>query len=57
MQPIAKGLDILQGDKHVSIGYLLPTLTAIIKSLDNMTNLNYCKPLVNALTKGVKKRY
>jgi len=29
MQPIAKGLNILQGDKHVCLEYLLPTLTVI----------------------------
>jgi hypothetical protein len=57
MQPIAKGLDILQGDNHVCLGYLLPTLTAINKSLKSMTNLNYCMPLVNAFNKGIEKRY
>lgn len=57
MQPIAKGLDILQGDSYVCLGYLLPTLTAINKSLNSMTSLNYCMPLVNALNKGIEKRY
>lgn len=41
MHPTAKGLNIPLGDKHVSIGYLLSTLTAIIKALKNMTNLSY----------------
>lgn len=57
MQPIAKSLDILQGDKHVCLGYLLPTLTAINKSLKSLSSLNYCMPLVNALQKGIEKRY
>jgi len=25
MKPIATGLDVLQGEQHVCIGYLLPT--------------------------------
>jgi hypothetical protein len=41
----------------VCLGYLLPTLTAINKSLKSMTNLNYCMPLVNAMNKGIEKRY
>jgi len=57
MQPIAKGLDILQGDNRGCLGYLFPTLTAINKSLNSMTSLNYCMPLVNALNKGIEKRY
>ncbi|KAL4083837.1 hypothetical protein QTP88_029153 [Uroleucon formosanum] len=57
MQPIAKSLDILQGDKHVSLGYLLPTLTAINKSLKSLSSLNYCTPLINALQKGIEKRF
>ncbi|KAF0716715.1 Uncharacterized protein FWK35_00031341 [Aphis craccivora] len=57
MQPIAKSLDILQGDKHVCLGYLLPTLTAINKSLKSLSSLNYCTPLVNALQKGIEKRF
>lgn len=32
MKPIAKALDILQGEKYIYIGYLLPTLTAVKKS-------------------------
>ncbi|KAL4156116.1 hypothetical protein QTP88_000151 [Uroleucon formosanum] len=57
MQPIAKSLDILQGDKHVSLEYLLPTLTAINKSLKSLSSLNYCTPLINALQKGIEKRF
>jgi hypothetical protein len=56
MKPIAQALDILQGDKHVSLGFLLPTISVINKSLNEMNNLSFCKPLVNALKKGINKR-
>lgn len=56
MKPIAQALDILQGDKHVSLGYLLPTISAINKSFNEMNNLSLCRPLVNALKKGTDKR-
>ncbi|XP_060858866.1 uncharacterized protein LOC132936189 [Metopolophium dirhodum] len=60
MKPIAKALDILQGEKYISIGYLLPTLTAVKKSLNQLIlhgNLKYCKPLVEVLISGLKKRF
>lgn len=56
MKPISKALDVLQGEKHVRIGYLLPTITAVTKELNELNNLNYCRPLVNALKNGLKKR-
>lgn len=56
MKPIAQALDILQGDKHVSLGFLLPTISIINKSLNEMKDLSYCRPLVNALKKGTNKR-
>lgn len=59
MKPIAKSLDILQGDKIVSIGYLLPTLCAIKKSLNNMkaeNQLKYCLPLVDVLLNKINTR-
>jgi len=55
MKPISIALDVLQGEKHVCIGYLLPTITAVTKELNELNNLNYCRPLVNALKNGLKK--
>ncbi|KAL4097877.1 hypothetical protein QTP88_022580 [Uroleucon formosanum] len=49
MKPIARGLDILQGDKQISIGFLLPTISAINRAYDHIVNLKYCRPLVRAL--------
>lgn len=56
MKPIARGLDILQGDKQISIGFLLPTISAINRAYDSIGNLKYCKPLVRALSIGLSKR-
>jgi hypothetical protein len=34
MKPIATVLEVLQGEQHVCIGYLLPIITAINKALN-----------------------
>jgi len=54
MKPIAQALDILQGDKHVSLVYLALIISEINKSLNEMNNLYFCRPLVNALMKGTE---
>lgn len=56
MKPIVQALDILHGDKHVSLGFMLPTINVINTSSNSMNNLSYCKPLDNTLKKGVIKR-
>jgi len=56
MKPIAKGLDLIQGVKYVSLGYLLPTINAIHKALSEMNNVHFCKPLIIALKRGLNKR-
>lgn len=56
MKPIAKALDLLQGDKHVSLGYLLPTISAVHKTLNENINVVSFKPLIIALKKGLNKR-
>jgi len=56
MKPIAQGLDVLQGDKQISIGFLLPTISAINRAYDRIGNLKYCKPLVRALSTGLSQR-
>jgi hypothetical protein len=58
MEPVAKGLDILQGDKYVHMGYLLPTILSIKEHLeDRLCNANYTKPLINTLITSIDKRY
>jgi len=55
MKLISRALDILQGDKNVSLRYLLPTINAVHKSLNDMKNIVYCKPLVVSLKRGLNK--
>lgn len=56
MKPIARALDILQGEKKVSLGYLLPTINAVNNSFNEMRNLQFCRPLLQALKKGMTSR-
>lgn len=58
MRPVAKGLDILQGDAHIFMGYFQYPLLSIEEHLNQkLTEVIYVKPLVNALLKGIRKRF
>lgn len=60
MECIANALDILQGDKSMYLGYLLPTIREVQKRLQQFKESNryvYCSPLVDALSSGIQKRY
>ena len=65
-KPVCVGLDVLQGDKHVGFGYLLPTLTTMLGKLQmlldrnpvtNANPLTICEPLVLALKAGIQQRF
>lgn len=56
MKSVAKALDVLQGDKFVCLGFLLPTINAVHKSLNKLNNIVFCKPLIIALKTGLNKR-
>ena len=50
MQQLATGLDILQGDKNVYMGFLLPILLSIEQHLRNsLDKLKYTSHLANYL--------
>ncbi len=61
MAPIACALDVLQGEKSMGLGYLLPTLTVVKTQLQQLlerpTRLVICQPLVHALLDGVNTRF
>lgn len=56
MKPVAKALDILQGDKNIYMGYLLPTVTVIKKTLQRLPKMTYCEALKTAELNGLLKR-
>ena len=55
MEPLAHTLDILQGDKNLYIGYLLPTLVSLRNRLQShKPGLKHAGPLmVEALLTGI----
>lgn len=62
MQPVAMALDILQGEKGVAAGNLLPSITVIKNHLLELKYREYNKlqitiPLVNALLDGLSDRF
>ena len=65
MQPIAYGLDVLQGEKEATCGHVLPSIVVIRNALttiknrteDDASKLQVAIPLVDALLDGLKKRF
>lgn len=57
MEPLAKGLDLLQGEENCFLGFILPTLIQIKETLNSLTDLMYCEPLKNAILSGILKRF
>lgn len=58
--PLTRALDILQADKNVSIGYLLPTIVILqneLKSFSKDSSIKHCKPLITAIENGVNNRF
>lgn len=56
MAPLATSLDILQGDKEMYMGYLLPVISTLQENLEGLNNLTYCKPMADSILSGVQKR-
>lgn len=59
MEPLARSLNILQSDKGMYMGYLLPVLTTLQQKLENLnkSNLVDCHSLVKAIQKGLSKKF
>lgn len=58
MAPVAKALDVLQGETNVQMGWLVPTITILKNKLQNLRlSSKFCRPLIDALLKGLEKRF
>lgn len=57
-KPVAGGLDILQGDKHACLGYVLPTLFAIKKRISgSMLNTAHGEKMRDVLIQSIETRF
>ena len=57
MKYLSKALDILQGEKNMFLGYLIPTIQMLkVRLTDLLPSLTLCKPLVEAILNGLEKR-
>ncbi|XP_073714053.1 uncharacterized protein [Misgurnus anguillicaudatus] len=58
MSPVAKALDVLQGETNVQMGWLVPTITLLKTKLQHLhTSSKFCRPLIDALLAGLEKRF
>ncbi|XP_051809094.1 uncharacterized protein LOC127535333 [Acanthochromis polyacanthus] len=58
MSPVAKAVDVLQGETSVQMGWLLPTITLLKTKLQNLqVTSKFCEPLIAALLSGIEKRF
>lgn len=58
MGPISKALNILQAEKDVHMGWLVPTITLLNVKLDCLkTSSRFCQPLITALQEGIQRRF
>ncbi|KAI4897234.1 hypothetical protein NFI96_030188, partial [Prochilodus magdalenae] len=58
MSPVAKALDVLQGETSVQMGWLVPTITLLRTKLQQLKVASrFCEPLIAALLSGLEKRF
>jgi len=58
MGPVARALDVLQGEKNCYFGYVIPTISALTEKLNAVTpGLHVTQPLQTALLNGIKKLF
>ena len=58
MAPLSISLDLLQGVKEMYLGYLLPVITTLLKSMENLQKkgLKYLDSVASAIANAVQAR-
>jgi len=58
MKPLARALDILQGESGMYMGYLLPVLKTLQEKMEkfNKNGFTYCQSLITVIQQGLNKR-
>jgi hypothetical protein len=59
MRCVVDALDILQGEKNVGLGFLLPTLTVLksnLQLLQDDPSVVHCQPLIASLLTSINIR-
>ena len=58
MKPISKAIDILQCEKNVYMGWLLPTVYQLHSKMEKVRrSTQYCNALASAIIDGIEKRF
>nr|XP_020444767.1 uncharacterized protein LOC109953631 [Monopterus albus] len=58
MSPVARALDVLQGETSVQMGWLVPTITLLKTKLQHLHSASrFCEPLIAVLLSGLEKRF
>lgn len=60
MEPLAIVLDLLQGEKNMVFGFLIPSITELIYKYEQLfikNQLKICLPLVEVIIKSIEKRF
>ncbi|CAI6375146.1 unnamed protein product [Macrosiphum euphorbiae] len=60
MEPLAIVLDLLQGEKNMFFGFLIPSITELIYKYEQLfikNQLKICFPLVEVIIKSIEKRF
>lgn len=59
MKSVVEALEILQGDKNVGLGYLLPTITVLksnLSLLQDDSSIFHCQPLISGILDAIDVR-